>query len=88
MAAESKTKHYVNVFLRYFVLILVAKLMEYLLCRFERLTYWAIFGLLAASPVAILGKIPLRGTSPAVIAWGVILFSVGAVVTGLLAGEA
>lgn len=68
-------------------IFLVAKLMEYLLCRFERLTYWAIFGLLAASPVAILGKIPLRGTSPAVIAWGVMLFSVGAVVTGLLAGE-
>ena len=43
-------------------IFLVAKLMEYLLCRFERLTYWAIFGLLAASPVAILGKIPLRGT--------------------------
>ena len=68
-------------------IFLVAKLMEYLLCRFERLSYWAIFGLLAASPVAILGKIPLRGTSPAVIAWGVMLFSVGAVVTGLLAGE-
>ena len=68
-------------------IFLVAKLMEYLLCRFERLTYWAIFGLLAASPVAILGKIPLRGTSPAVIAWGVMVFSVGAVVTGLLAGE-
>ena len=68
-------------------IFLVAKLMEYLLCRFERLTYWAIFGLLAASPVAILGEIPLRGTSPAVIAWGVMLFSVGAVVTGLLAGE-
>ena len=26
-------------------IFLVAKLMEYLLCRFERLTYWAIFGL-------------------------------------------
>ena len=37
-------------------IFLVAKLMEYLLCRFERLTYWAIFGLLAASPVAILGE--------------------------------
>ena len=55
--------------------------MEYLLCRFERLTYWAIFGLLAASPVAILGEIPLRGTSPAVIAWGVMLLVWG-VVTG------
>lgn len=68
-------------------IFLVAKLMEYLLCRFERLTYWAIFGLLAASPVAILGKIPLRGTSPAVIAWGVMLFSVGAVVTGAFSGR-
>ena len=27
MAAESKTKHYVNVFLRYFVLILVGLIM-------------------------------------------------------------
>ena len=29
MAAESKTKHYVNVFLRYFVLILVGLIMIY-----------------------------------------------------------
>ena len=28
MAAESKTKHYVNVFLRYFVLILVGLIMN------------------------------------------------------------
>lgn len=67
-------------------IFLVAKLMEYLLCRFERLTYWAIFGLLAASPVAILGKIPLRGTSPAV-TLGRVLFSVGAVVIGAFSGR-
>ncbi|MBO5069198.1 MAG: DUF368 domain-containing protein [Roseburia sp.] len=64
---------------------LVAKLVEYLLAKHERKTYFAILGLLASSPVAVFSSMSLGTLSFGAILAGIILFVLGAGVAWLLA---
>lgn len=64
---------------------LVAKLVEYLLAKHERKTYFAILGLLASSPVAVFAGMNLGTLSLGAILAGIILFALGAAVAWALA---
>ncbi|MBP3488256.1 MAG: DUF368 domain-containing protein [Roseburia sp.] len=66
---------------------LVAKLIEYLLKNHERMTYFAILGLLFSSPVAVLSGMDLSGTGVWAVVAGILLFGVGMVAASLLGKE-
>ena len=55
----------------------IAKMIEVLLNKQETLTYTAILGLVAASPVVILMQTPLLGLSAVTWIYGVIILAVG-----------
>lgn len=61
-------------------IFLIAKLIEFLLKRFESLTYCAIMGLVAASPVVVLMGTPLAGLGVVSVVTGIICFLAGGVV--------
>ena len=63
---------------------LIAKLVEYLLKRHERMTYFAILGLVAASPVAVFAGSGVGGASAGAWFAGIILFAAGAAIACLL----
>lgn len=65
-------------------IFLVAKLVEYLLREHERITYFAILGLVASSPIAVLAGMDFGAVSLAAILVGVILFGIGMLVACLL----
>ena len=56
---------------------LIAKLVEYLLKRHERMTYFAILGLVAASPVAVFSGSGIGEAGIGAWAAGIILFALG-----------
>lgn len=58
--------------------LLISKLINWLLKRFESFTYCGILGLIAASPFAILYKMENPSYSPVSIIVGIVLFIVGA----------
>lgn len=58
---------------------LVAKLVEYLLREHERMTYFGILGLMASSPIAVLGGMQLPQVSISAILVGILMFVIGAV---------
>ena len=62
-------------------IVLISKLLSFLYKRFESYTYFGIFGLVAASPFAILCKMENPVYKPTTIIVGVILFLVGALFT-------
>ncbi len=62
----------------------IAKLVEYLLKRYERMTYFAILGLVASSPIAVFAGIGVGGASAGAWFAGIILFVAGAAIAGLL----
>lgn len=64
----------------------IAKLIEILMQRFESLTYSAILGLVAASPVVILMGTALTGLSIGAIAVGIIAMAVGGAVAYFMGG--
>lgn len=64
----------------------IAKLIEFLFMRFEKETYYAILGLLAASPVAILMNTKIK-LHPVTIIASAICAVAGFVIARLLAGE-
>ena len=66
---------------------LVAKLIEFLLKNHERMTYFAILGLLFSSPVAILSGMDLSGTGVWAVLAGILLFGVGMIAASLLGKE-
>lgn len=66
---------------------LVAKLIEYLLKNYERMTYFAILGLLFSSPVAVLSGMDLSGTGVWAVVAGILLFGVGMIAASLLGKE-
>ena len=57
--------------------IMTARLMEYLLQKHERITYFGILGLVMASPFAVIGGIPLGEMELGTVTSGVILFGIG-----------
>lgn len=61
-------------------IFLIAKLIEFLLNRFESLTYSAIMGLVVASPVVVLMGTPLAGVGVVAVATGLICFLAGGLV--------
>lgn len=58
-------------------ILLVAKLVEFFLKRWERPAYFAILGLVAASPAAVLGPLSIAQGGLADILTGAVLFLVG-----------
>lgn len=64
---------------------LVAKLVEYLLAKHERKTYFAILGLLASSPVAVFSSMSLGALSFGGILGGILLFALGTAAAWVLA---
>lgn len=65
-------------------IFLIAKLIEFLLEKHERKTYFAILGLVLSSPVAVLGGIPFGTLNVGVILIGIILFLAGCGIAFLL----
>lgn len=65
-------------------IFLIAKLVEYLLKRQERLTYFAILGLVAASPVAVLSGMDAGAVNGLVLIAGTAMFGAGLLLSWLL----
>lgn len=65
-------------------IFLIAKLVEYLLKRQERLTYFAILGLVAASPVAVLSGMDAGAVNALVLIAGMAMFGAGLLLSWLL----
>ncbi len=57
--------------------VAVAKLIEFMLKKFPLVTYWAIIGLIAASPIAILIMMEIGTVGIVEIVTGVVLLAVG-----------
>ena len=57
--------------------ILMSKIMKWLMNKFKTTTNWAILGLIAASPFAIIVKIDIAGASVAQLIVSVITFTIG-----------
>lgn len=62
----------------------IAKLIEYLLCRYERMTYFAILGLLLSSPAAVFSEIRGQSADGWTLTVGFLLFLLGAAAAILL----
>lgn len=65
-------------------IIVIAKIISYLFRNFERLTYYAILGLIGASPVAILMNTDMSGTGVIGVLVATLCFFAGAVCAHLL----
>lgn len=65
-------------------IFLVAKLVEYLLAKHERRTYFAILGLVASSPVAVLGGMQPEVVSVSAVLVGILMFGIGMMAAWLL----
>lgn len=68
-------------------IFLIAKLIEFIFERAETHAYWAIVGLIVASPIAILWKTDWSGFSIAAILTGAVTFAIGWIVAGKLGKE-
>lgn len=60
--------------------VVIAKLVEYVLKNFPLITYWAIIGLIVASPVAIVVMMDVAAIGVVEIISGIVLFALGAVI--------
>lgn len=65
-------------------IFLISKLVEYLLAKHERITYFAILGLVISSPIAILAGLGLTQVGIWAILAGIVMFGVGLIIAGLL----
>ncbi len=65
-------------------IFLIAKLVEHLLKQYERMTYFAILGLVTSSPIAVLAGMNLGTVSIAAIIAGVAMFGVGMTIAWIL----
>lgn len=65
-------------------IFLISKLVEYLLRKHERKTYFAILGLVIASPIAVLSGINLGNLNLWMLLIGLVLFVVGFLTANLL----
>lgn len=59
-------------------IFLIAKMVEYLLNNHERMTYFAILGLVLSSPIAVLSGIGVGTVSIGAVIVGIVMFAVGA----------
>ena len=64
--------------------VVIAKLVEYVLKNFPLITYWAIIGLVVASPVAIVIMMDVAAIGVVEIISGIVLFALGAVIAYIL----
>lgn len=64
--------------------VVIAKLVEYVLKNFPLITYWAIIGLIVASPVAIVVMMDVAAIGVVEIISGIVLFALGAVIAYIL----
>lgn len=60
--------------------VVIAKFIEYVLKKFPLITYWAIIGLVVASPVAIVIMMDVAAIGVVEIISGIVLFALGAVI--------
>lgn len=65
-------------------IFLIAKLVEYLLSKYERMTYFAILGLVLSSPVAVLSGIGVGTVGIGALLAGILMFGIGMVAAFLL----
>lgn len=65
-------------------IFLISKLVEYLLLKQERKTYFAILGLVVSSPIAVLAGIGPGSLSTMTLLSGILLFGAGFVASGIL----
>lgn len=65
-------------------IFLISKLVEYLLTKHERITYFAILGLVVSSPIAVLAGLDLTYVGIWSILVGIVMFGVGLMVAWLL----
>lgn len=65
----------------------IAKAVEYLLREHERLTYFAILGLVGASPIAVLSGMEIGGIALGMLLAGIVLFAAGFWIARLLGKE-
>lgn len=70
-----------------FGIFLIAKIIEFIFKKAEIHAYYAILGLIAASPIAILMKVDWSTGSVSVILIGIVTFIAGWLVAGKLGGE-
>lgn len=68
-------------------IFLIAKIIEFIFERAETHAYWAIVGLIVASPIAILWKTDWSGFSIVAILTGAVTFAIGWIVAGKLGKE-
>lgn len=68
-------------------IFLIAKIIEFIFERAETHAYWAIVGLIVASPIAILWKADWSGFSIVAILTGAVTFAIGWIVAGKLGKE-
>ena len=67
--------------------VIVAKLIEFVLKKYEQVAYWAIIGLIVASPIAILIMMGSVTFSVINILTGIVMLGVGFVIAMKLGGE-
>lgn len=65
-------------------IFLISKVVEILLAKHERITYFAILGLVVSSPIAVLAGINLAQVGIWAILAGIVMFGVGLIVAWLL----
>lgn len=65
-------------------IFLIAKLVEYLLAKYERLTYFAILGLVVSSPIAVLSGMNIGAIGIGAIIAGIFMFGIGLLAAWIL----
>lgn len=65
-------------------IFLIAKLVEYLLKQHERMTYFAILGLVLSSPIAVLAGMNIKSVSILAMIAGIAMFGAGMVIAWML----
>lgn len=65
-------------------IFLISKVVEFLLSRYERLTYFGILGLVLSSPIAVLGGMDLSNVGIFAVIAGILMFGVGTIIAWLL----
>lgn len=65
-------------------IFLISKLVEYLLEKHERTTYFAILGLVVSSPVAVLGGMNPGSVSVPAVLVGIVMFGIGTITAWIL----
>lgn len=68
-------------------IVLVAKFVEFVLKKYSQIAYWAIIGLIVASPFAILIMMEVAAIGIVEIVTGIVMLAVGFVIAMKLGGE-